>query len=323
MQRISRFIQLLALAMGLCLGVAANAQLYPNRDITFVVPYGPGGSTDPISRYFSSALEKILKTNVNVENKPGGSASIGTSAVVRAKPDGYTIGLGTNASLAYQPLINKTLIYKSTDDYATITKLVDLPTLIIVRQDAPWKNFDEWLADVRKRPGKMRVSVSGVRTAPDLAIQELNKVANVKIASIPFSGGGGEAVIAMLSGRVETLATQAPGVVSHVQAGNARVLAAFMKGSYYLFPDAASIVDAGYNVTLPAAYGVIAPKGMPKEITDRLVAASLEIAKSAEFNEFAKKHGYLVDAQGPEAFRKELDQYSVQFAELLKFLDKK
>ena len=74
---------------------------------------------------------------------------------------------------------------------------------------------------------------------------------------------------------------------------------------------------------MPAAYGVIAPKGMPKEITDRLVAASLEIAKSTEFNEFAKKHGYLIDAQGPEAFRKELDAYSVQFAELLKFLDKK
>ena len=128
------------------------------------MPYGPGGSTDPLSRFFSNALEKILNTNVNVENKPGGSASIGTSAMVRAKPDGYTIGLGTNASLAFQPLINKGLIYKSSDDYAPIAKLVDLPTLIIVRNDAPWKNFAEWMADVRQRPGKIRVSVSGVRT---------------------------------------------------------------------------------------------------------------------------------------------------------------
>lgn len=323
MKRMSRFIEVAAIVLGLSLSATAHAQLYPNRDITFIVPYGPGGSTDPLSRFYSNALEKILKVNVNVENKPGGSASIGTSAMVRAKPDGYTIGLGTNASLAFQPLINKGLIYKSSDDYAPIAKLVDLPTLIIVRNDAPWKNFAEWLADVRQRPGKIRVSVSGVRTAPDLAIQELNKVAGVRIASIPFSGGGGEAVIAMLSGRVETLATQGPGVVAHVQAGNARVLAAFMKGSYYLFPDATSIVDAGYNVSLPASYGIIGPKGMPKEVHDRLVAASLEIGQSVEFSEFAKKHGYLVDAQGPVVFRKEIDQYSAQFSELLKFIEKK
>jgi tripartite-type tricarboxylate transporter receptor subunit TctC len=138
----SRFIESAAIIVWLSLSNTAVAQPYPNRDITFIVPYGPGGSTDPLSRYFSNALEKILKTNVNVENKPGGSASIGTSAMVRAKPDGYTIGLGTNASLAFQPLINKGLIYKSSDDYAPIAKLVDLPTLIIVRNDAPWKTFD-------------------------------------------------------------------------------------------------------------------------------------------------------------------------------------
>ena len=323
MKNILRALHLLITALALCTACPSEAQPYPNRDITFIVPYGPGGSTDPLSRYFSNALEKNLKVNVNVENKPGGSASIGTSAVVRAKPDGYTIGLGTNASLAYQPLVNKGLVYKSTDDYLPIVKLVDLPTMIIVRNDAPWKTFDEWMTDVRERPGKIRVSVSGVRTAPDLAIQELNKVANVRIAAVPFSGGGGEAVIAMLSGRVETLATQAPGVVAHVQAGTARVLAVFMKGPYYLFPDATSIVDAGYNVTLPASYGVIAPKGLTKEVSEPLISASLEIANSAGFKAFAKKHGYLVDAQGPEGFRKEIEDYSRQFSELIKFLEKK
>ena len=169
MRRLSRIIKVAAIVLGFSLSTTAKAQTYPTRDITFIVPYGPGGSTDPLSRYFSNALEKILKTNVNVENKPGGSASIGTSAI----------------------------------------------------------------------------------------------------------------------------------------------------------PDATSIVDAGYNVSLPASYGIIGPKGMPKEVQDRLVAASLEIGQSAEFNEFAKKHGYLVDAQGPDVFRTEIDQYSAQFSALIKFLEKK
>lgn len=304
-------------------GTAMAAEPYPSRDVTFIVPYAPGGSTDPIARQFTQALEKTLKTSVNVENKPGGSATLGTGTVVRAKPDGYTIGLGTNSSLAYQPLVNRNLAYQSPDDYAPITKLVDIPTLIIVRKDAPYKTFDDFMAEVRKAPGKVRVSVSGIRTAPDLAIQELNKVAGVRIATIPFTGGGGEAVIALLGGRVEALATQAGSVMGHAQAGTVRVLAAFKKGRYDLFPDAASVVDAGYAVTLPAMYGVVGPKGMPKEVHDKLVAASLAAVNSADFIAFAKSNGYLVDARGAEAFREELNGYSRQFADLIRFLDQK
>jgi tripartite-type tricarboxylate transporter receptor subunit TctC len=300
---------------------ATAADVYPSRDITFIVPYAPGGSTDPISRQFTVALEKTLKASVNVENKPGGSATLGTGAIVRAKPDGYTIGLGTNSSLAYQPLVNKNLAYKTADDYAPITKLVDIPTLIIVRKDSPYRTFADLMAEARKNPGKVRVSVSGIRTAPDLAIQELNKVAKVRISTIPFTGGGGEAVIALLGGRVEALATQAASVMGHVQAGTVRVLAVFKKGRYELFPDATPIVDAGYNVTVPAMYGIVAPKGMPKDVHDKLVAASLQAINSPEFAAFAKENGYIVEASGPAAFRKELNGYGKQFADLIQFLD--
>ena len=93
---------LLSLIGALFLG-SVQAQPYPNRDITFIVPYGPGGSTDPISRQFASQLEQAFKVNVSVENKPGGSATIGTAAVIRAKPDGYTLGLTSNSVLSYQP----------------------------------------------------------------------------------------------------------------------------------------------------------------------------------------------------------------------------
>jgi tripartite-type tricarboxylate transporter receptor subunit TctC len=311
-------------AVMLSVTATAVAEKYPSRDITFVVPYGPGGGTDPISRQFTSQLAKIMGGSVNVENKPGGSATIGTGAVITARPDGYTIGLGTNGSLAYQPLVNRSLTYKSTDDYQPIAKLVDLPTIVIVRADAPWKTFDEFMADVKKNPGKIRASVSGLRSATELAVQQLNKVAGVKITTVPFTGGAGEALVALLGGRVEASVISAgPGALGFSQAGKVRMLAVFQKGKHELYPDASSVVDAGYDVTLPAMYCVIAPKGLPKDVHDKLVNASLQVARSDEFLKFAKANGYVVDAKGPEKLKLELAEYTQTFTELNKFLDQK
>ena len=285
-------------------GPSAQAQPYPNRDITFIVPYGPGGSTDPISRQFASQLEQALKVSVNVENKPGGSATIGTAAVIRAKPDGYTLGLTSNSVLAYQPLVNKAIAWKGPEDYQSIIKLVDLPTIIAVRTDSPWHTFEDFMDAVRKNPGKIRAAVSGYRTTPDLAIQELNKIAQVKIATIPFTGG-------------------APTMLPHVQAGKIRVIASFTKDKYFAFPQATSVVQAGYNVTLPASYGIVAPKGLPNEIKDKIIATSLAIGNSPEFAQFAQKHGLILDVKGPKQMDEEMDEYTRIFRELIVFMDQK
>ena len=301
----------------------AVAQPYPSRDITVIVPYLPGGSTDPIARAYAAGIAKRLPASVNIENKPGGSATLGASAVVRAKPDGYTIGLGTYSALAYQPLVNSKLPYKNTGDYESIVKLVQLPAVLSVQADAPWKTFEEFIEDARRRPGKIRVSVSGRRESSDLAVQQLNKAANIRLVTVPFTGGGGESLVALLGGRVEATVGFGPGALGHVQAGRIRPLAVFMKGKYPLFPDATSVVDAGYDASLQAVYNIIAPKGMPEPVREKLVAASLETVRSDEFREFGLAHGYLVDNKGPEEMRAELTLYQEKFAELLKFLENK
>ena len=168
-------VRLIFTAAVCALPITAVAQSYPNRPITFVVPYGPAGSTDPISRQFATQLEKVLGVEVNVENKPGGSGTIGFGIVARAKPDGYTIGLATNSILAYQPLVNQSLTFKTPDAYQPIAKLGEMPVILVVRADAPWKTFEEFLEHVRKNPNKVRASVSGLRTVPDLVAQEFNK----------------------------------------------------------------------------------------------------------------------------------------------------
>jgi tripartite-type tricarboxylate transporter receptor subunit TctC len=308
-------------AMLSAVAALAQAQNYPSRDLTFIVPYNPGGSTDPISRQFASQLEKTLPGKINIENKPGGSATIGSGVIVRSKPDGYTIGLGSSSSLAYQPLVNSGLAYKTPDDYQPIVKLVDLPAILVVRADAPWKTFEEFMADVKKSPGKIRASVSGLRETSDLVVQQLNRVANVKITTIPFTGGGGEALVALLGGRVEATVGFGPGALGHVQSGKVRVLAVFKKGKYDLFPGATPVGDAGYDATLQATYYVLAPKGMPKDVQDKLVNASQQAVRSEDFLKFARDKGYDADPKGPEETRAELVYYGKVFADLLKFLD--
>lgn len=301
----------------------AFAQSYPNRDITFIVPYSPGGSTDPISRQFAGQLAKELNATVNVENKPGGSATIGTGQVIRSKPDGYTIGLTSNSVLAYQPLVNKTLTWKSPQDYQSIVSLVDLPAIITVKADSPYKTFEDLLNAARKNPGKVRVAVSGYRTAPDLVIQELNKVAKIRLATVPFTGGGAEALVALLGGRVEAVSGYAPTVRAHVAAGTVRVLASFSKEKYAIFPDAESVVQAGYNVTLPADYSIVGPKGMPKEVLDKLLPAALKVANSKEFAEFASKMGLMLDVRDAKGMDQEMIDYKKTFSDLIEFMNKK
>ncbi len=301
----------------------AFAQSYPSRDITFIVPYAPGGSTDPISRQFAGQLAKELNVTINVENKPGGSATIGTGQVIRSKPDGYTIGLTSNSVLAYQPLVNKTLTWKSPEDYQSIVSLVDLPAIITVKADSPYKTFEDLLNAARKNPGKVRVAVSGYRTAPDLVIQELNKVAKIRLATVPFTGGGAEALVALLGGRVEAVSGYAPTVRAHVAAGTVRVLASFSKEKYATFPDAESVVQAGYNVTLPADYGIVGPKGMPKDVLDKLLPAALKVANSKEFAEFANKMGLVLDVRDSKGMDQEMIDYKKTFTDLIEFMNKK
>jgi len=169
----------------------------------------------------------------------------------------------------------------------------------------------------------VRASVSGLRTVPDLLAQEFNKVAGTKLRTVPFTGGSGEALIALLGNRVEaTLFTGAVGIPSHVQAGKVRVLAVFKKGVYDPVPEAQPTVDAGYNTTLAASFYVIAPKGLAPDVLDKLTKVSMEIVQSAEFIKFSKE-GYALDPKGPAALRTEIVRDTATFIELLKVLDQK
>lgn len=313
----------LALATGLAtLGApCAHAQEWPARDMTFIVPYAPGGSTDPISRKYCELLEKELKVKLIVENKPGASATIGTGAVVRAAPDGYTIGLGSNSSLAYQPLEMKGLAWKDTDGYQSVVKLADLPSLLGVPADSRFKTFDEFIEEARKNPGKLKVSVSGLRTTPDLAMQHFNKQSGLRVVTVPFTGGGGEALLAALGGRVDGAVGFGATMKGQVDAGKLRVIATFSDNRYFLFPDAKPTGETQWKSAVRTAYYVIAPKGVPQPILDKLFAASKKVLESEDFKSFAAANGYTMDIKFGDDMKKELMDYEKQFKEVNDFLE--
>lgn len=312
-----------ALAAGAALP-RAHAAGYPERDITFINPWSPGGSTDAIVRQYAKQMEKVLGGSIVVENRTGGSGTLGVGAVVRARPDGYTIGYAGNGTLVVQPMVMKGLAWSRPDDFQPLVKLNSMPTLLAVRADSAYRSWYDFLKDVRARPNQVRVGVAGLRTSADLEMQQVNLAAHARMRIVPFTGGSGESVIALLGGRVEATAGYTDGLRGHVEAGAMRVLAVFQKGRYEPFPNATPVGDLpefGATTLLPACNYVIGPKGMPRDVHDKLVGASRQVVTSEEFKTFAAKGGLVLDPLGPDEIRAELTRVVGVYGALLQHLN--
>jgi len=302
----------------------ARAAGYPERDITFINPWSAGGSVDTIVRQYTKQMEAVLPGNINVENRTGGSGTIGVGMVIRSKPDGYTIGYAGNGTLAYQPLVMKGLAWSRPDDVQPLVKLNSMPTLLAVKSDSKLASWEDFLREVRARPNQVRVGVAGLRTSADLEMQLLNLTAQVKIRTIPFTGGTCESIIALMANRVEAIAIYSDGARGHVDAGTMRVLAVFQKGRYEPYPTAAPVGDQpGFaNATLlPTSNYVIAPNGLPADVLDKLVTSSRKVVTSDEFKAFARRGGLVLDAKGPNEIRAELAGVKGMYEQINKHLD--
>jgi tripartite-type tricarboxylate transporter receptor subunit TctC len=163
--------------------------------------------------------------------------------------------------------------------------------------------------------------VSGLRSINDIAVQQLNKLSGLRIVTVPFTGGGGEATLAALGGRVDGTAGFAPGMKGQIDAGKLRVLAVFQEGKYALLPDAKPIGETPRKDTFPVGYYVIAPNGLPKPVLEKLLAVSKVIVESDEFKGFLKNNGYTSDPKIGDDMKKELAGYDSKFRDVIKFLD--
>lgn len=280
----------------------AMAQNYPTRPITMVCPWGAGGGTDATARIIASLLEKELGQPVTVVNRTGGSGVVGHSAIASAPADGYTIGLATVeiGMMHWQGLTELT-----SASYTPIGLVNADPSGVQVRADSPYKTIQDLLAAIKANPGKIKASGTGQGGIWHLAIAGLLRDQKIDPASVPWvpSNGAAPGLQDMVAGGVDLAPVSLPEARSLIDAGKVRSLALMADEPAALYPNVPTLKKAiGSDWTMAAWRGIVAPKGLPADVRDKLAAAIKKIAASKEYNEFMAKQGYGVIYKGPDDF---------------------
>jgi len=290
-----------AFALALALITPAAAQ-YPNRPITLIVPWGAGGGTDATARIIGSILEKDLKQPVNVVNRTGGNGVVGHSAIAEAPPDGYTIGLITVeiGMMHWQGLT------KLTGASYTPLGLVNAdPAGLQVRADAPYKTAKDLVDAIKANPGKLKASGTGQGGIWHLALAGMLKSLNVDPAAAPWvpSNGAAPGLQDLVAGGVDIVPCSIPEARSLIDAGKVRSLAIMDTNAPPLYPDLPPLKAAlGTDWKMGAWRGMAAPKGLPKDVEAKLVAAVKAAYDSKEFKEFMASRGFGVVYLPPAEF---------------------
>ena len=300
--------QLLATALLGMLGVLsalpAAAQNYPARPITLIVPWGAGGGTDATARIIGSLLEKDLGQPVNVVNRTGGSGVVGHAAIASAQPDGYTIGLATVeiGMMHWQGLTDLT-----SASYTPIGLVNADPAGVQVRADSPYKTVNELLAAIKANPGKFKASGTGQGGIWHLAIAGLLRDQKIDPAALPWvpSNGAAPGLQDMVAGGIEVAPVSLPEARSLIDAGKVKSLAIMNDKPSALYPNVPTLKSAlGSDWTMAAWRGIVAPKGLPAPIRDKLAESVRKVAASKEYNEFMASRGFGVIYAGPDDFAK-------------------
>ena len=282
----------------------AAAQNYPARPITLIVPWGAGGGTDATARIIGSLLEKDLGQPVNVVNRTGGSGVVGHAAIASAQPDGYTIGLATVeiGMMHWQGLTDLT-----SASYTPIGLVNADPAGVQVRADSPYKTVNELLAAIKANPGKFKASGTGQGGIWHLAIAGLLRDQKIDPAALPWvpSNGAAPGLQDMVAGGIEVAPVSLPEARSLIDAGKVKSLAIMNDKPSALYPNVPTLKAAvGSDWTMAAWRGIVAPKGLPAPIRDKLADSVRKVAASKEYNEFMASRGFGVIYAGPDDFAK-------------------
>lgn len=263
-------------------GLAA-VQAFPSKPVTIVVPFPPGGLADTVARPVAEAMSRDLGQPVVIENKGGAGGGIGMAYAAKAPADGYTI-LMALSSYSVLPeadtILGRQQMY-SYDALRPLARFTADPTVLAVRADAPWKTVKEFVEDARKRPGAINFGSSGNYGTMHVPMEILKQVANVRMTHIPYTGAG-PAVVALLGGQVDVLATGPATVLQHVKAGKIRVLAHWGNARLETMPDVPSLKQSGYNAEYAQWSGLFVPAGTPEPVVQRLRAAARAAANDAK-----------------------------------------
>jgi tripartite-type tricarboxylate transporter receptor subunit TctC len=279
----------------------ALAQDYPSRPIRIVVPFSPGGAVDGPMRVIAQEMSKRLGAGVIVENKPGAGATIGTDAVAKSPPDGYTLLLSSQTNAISATLYPK-LPYDPIEDFTPISLIGREPGVVVVHPSLPVRTFQEFVAYVKERPGKIDYASSGNGSGQHLFTALLASMTGMKMNHVPYRGSG-QATTDLLGGQVQMAIPGTAGMVGHIKAGKLRALAVTGSRRSPQLPDVPTVMESG--VPGYEAYvwmGLMAPKGTPPSIIDKLQREVLHALSTDEVKTYMATAGIEIVGSTPSEF---------------------
>jgi tripartite-type tricarboxylate transporter receptor subunit TctC len=284
----------------------ALAQGYPNRVVKLQVPFAPGGTTDIVARVIAEPLGKALGQNVVIENKAGGGGVVGANETAKAVPDGYSLGMATVSTTAANPAINPKMPYDAATDFTPVINIAATPNVIAVHPSFPAKNYKEFLAVLKKSPGRYSYSSSGTGGIGHLQTELWKSLEGVFVTHIPYSGAG-PALRDTVGGQVEIIFDNVPSALPHIKANRLVALAVAAPQRLAALPDVPTFKELGLEpVNRMAYYGIIGPKGMPREVVDKINAATRKALEDPAVRKRIEDTGSVVLGNTPEQFAQQM-----------------
>ncbi len=304
---------LLVVSFGTLTALEAEAQDYPNRPIRVIVPFSPGGAVDGPMRAIANDMSRRLKQQVIIDNRPGAGATIGSEAVAKAAPDGYTLLLASQTNAISASLYSK-LSFNPVDDFAGISLLGRESGVLVVHPSLPVKTVAELIAYAKARPGQLNYASSGNGSGQHLFMALFASMAGVQMTHVPYRGSG-QATTDLLAGTVLLSFPGGAGMMGHIKAGKLRPLAVSGVTRSAQLPDVPTLAESGLpNYSAYVWMGLLAPKGTPAAIVERLQRDAKAALLSAEVRAYFSEAG--IEAVGSNAaemdvyFREERDRWA-------------
>jgi len=280
----------------------ALAQGYPNKVIKLQVPFAPGGTTDIIARVIADPLGKALGQNVIVENKAGGGGLVGASETARSAPDGYSLGIATVSTTASNPAINPKTPYNPITDFTPIINLAATPNVIAVHPSFPAKDYKSFVDVLKKNPGKYSYSSSGTGGIGHLQTELWKNLQGVFVTHIPYAGAG-PALRDTVGGQVEIIFDNVPSALPHFKSNRLIPMAVAAPQRLDVLPNVPTFKELGLEpVNRMAYYGIWGPKGLPKDVVDKINAATRKVLEDPAVRKRIEETGSVIVSNSPEQF---------------------
>lgn len=308
----------IALAAAAAAPLAAQAQAYPTKPITIVVPFSAGGTTDILARVVGEALKTELGQPVVIDNRAGAGGNIGASLAAKANADGYTLFMGTVGTHAINQSLYKKLPYDPIKDFAPLTRVAMVPNLLVAHPSKPYNSVKELIAYAKANPGKVNFGSSGSGSSIHLSGELFNTLAKVDMVHVPYKGSA-PAVTDLLGGQIDIMFDNMPSAIQHVRNGKLKPLAVTTAKRSPELPNVPTIAEAGvpgYEAT--SWFGLFAPAATPAPVVARLNAALVKVLSDANVKKKIAEQGAEPYSEKPEQFAEFIRKETAKWSQVVK-----